>query len=303
MNIYLPAPTNTVDQRKLSLRMGIENDLVREFDESFFITAKVSKNILEVQNSCTVTIANLNVITRSALLQHFTAWDARNKKQPFVPLDIRIGRASNPDKLVTIFRGAISESDMSMPPDMIITLKCMTSLIDMNIATTDFLTKTIPRLSSHRELCQWAADLVNMPLRYEVEIPLPVIPARITAGVIQKAYSLTAVVGMLANFHKDKVAVFVDDGELIVTEWGKALRGELVEVNATTGLIGMPKITTWGVSFQTLADMPIRLAGAVNLTSELNPTVNQKWIVTGVEYDVTSRDNNWYATWSASPSA
>jgi len=176
-------------------------------------------------------------------------------------------------------------------------------LIDMNLASTDFITKTLAKITTHKELCIWAANLVNMPLRYEVSIALPAMSAGVFAGVIQRAYSLTAVVGLLANFQKDKVAVFVDDGELVVTEWGKALQGTTVDVNATTGLIGIPAITQWGVQFTTMADAPIRLAGGVNLFSELNPSVNQPWVITGVEYTVTSRDTAFYATWMGSPSA
>ncbi|MNE01929.1 hypothetical protein D3C80_943840 [compost metagenome] len=220
-----------------------------------------------------------------------------------MPIDVRIGRASKPDQWTTVFIGAILETGLGNPPDLDLQLKCTTSLIDMNLASTDFITKTIAKVTSHRELCQWAADLVNMPLRYEVSAVLPAMSAGVFAGVIQRAYSLTAVVGLLANFQKDKVAVFVDDGELIVTEWGNALQGTTVDVNATTGLIGIPTVTQWGVQFTTLADTPIRLAGGVNLMSELNPSVNQPWVITGVDYSITSRDTAWYATWMGSPSA
>lgn len=293
---------NWVDQRKLSLRIG-SNEFVEEFDEGFQLTCRTKKNVLAVQNQCTITIANLTAERRNFLLGYFTQWENRNYSQPFVPIDLRIGRASNPRQLTTIFRGAVLETSIGSPPDITLNIKCQTSLIDMNISSTGFVTKTVARLSTHRQLCQWAADLVNMPLVYEVTIPLPTIPASTNAAIIQKAYSLTAVVGMLANFHKDKVCVFVDDGQLIVTEWGRALRGEILEVNASVGLIGIPMVTQWGVQFTTLADVPIRLASAVNLYSELNPAVNQNWIMTQVDYDLSSRDNNWYATWSGSPSA
>jgi len=304
MDIYQAAPGNMVDPRRVSLRIGDnESDIVSEFDESFMITGKIKKNILEVQNTCTIQIANLAPERRNKLLGALTSWSSRNRAQPFIPIDLRIGRASKPADFTTVFRGSIYESGMSDPPDVIVDLKCMTSLIDQNIASTNFLTKVLPKLSSHRALCQWAADLANIPLRYEVTISLPPTDARVAAGVIQKAYSISAVVGMLANFYRDKVAVFVEDGELVVVEWGKALRGELVRVDATKWLIGSPRITQWGVCFKTLADAPIRVAGGVDLFSELNPAVNQKWVVTGVEYDISSRDTNWYATWTASPSA
>lgn len=292
---------NVVDNRRLSLRIGA-NDLVDEFTEEFNITCKVKKNVLAVQNQCTVTIDNLTAERRNFLVGYFSEWDSRNYVQPFVPLDVRIGRASAPTELSTIFRGAIFETWQGNPPDITLGFKCITSLIDMNISSTGFVTRTLATLTTHRELCQWAADLVNMPLRYEVTIPLPAVSASAHATVIQKAYSLSAVVGLLANFHKDKVCVFVDDGVLVVTEWGRALQGEVVDVSVENWLIGVPSITQWGVQFTTLADAPIRLAGAVNLTSRLNPSVNQPWVITQVEYDISSRDTNWYATWTGSPS-
>lgn len=304
-DVVATAPTiinNAVDNRRLSLRIG-NGDLVEEFTEEFYITCRTSKNVLAVQNQCTITIDNLTAERRNYLIGYFTQWASRNYGQPFVPLDIRIGRQSKPDALTTVFRGAILETSLGNPPDITLTLSCITSLIDMNISSTGYVSSTIPRLSSFKEVCQWAANLVNMPLRYEVDQALPAVAANTSALIIQKAYSLSAVVGLLANLHKTKICVFVDDDTLIVTEWGKALQGEIVEVNAATGLIGIPQITQWGVKFTTLADTPIRLAGAVDLFSAMNPAVNQNWIITGVEYDITSRDGSWYATWSASPSA
>lgn len=300
--MYVADLLNKVDQRRLSLRIGSDT-IVEEFTEEFYITCRTKKNVLSVQNQCTISIDNLTAERRNFLLGYFTQWESRNYSQPFIPVDIRIGRESNESQLTTVFRGAILETSLGNPPDITLGLKCITSLIDMNIASTDYVSRTLPKVSTHRELCQWAADLVNMPLRYEVSIPLPAVSASAHATVIQKAYSLTAVVGMLANFHKDKVCVFVDDGVLIVTEWGKALQGEVVEVSAANWLIGIPTVTQWGVQFTTLADAPIKLAGAVNLISELNPSVNQPWVMTQVEYDLTSRDTSWYATWSGSPSA
>ncbi len=299
---YTANPLNAIDNRAMSLRIGSDTE-VYEFNESFNISASMRKTVVEVQNTASITISNLTPERRNFLVGYFSQWDARNRKQPFVPIDLRIGRQSKPDKLITLFRGAILETALGNPPDIDLRLKCTTSLIDMNLASTDFITKTLAKITTHKELCIWAANLVNMPLRYEVSIALPAMSAGVFAGVIQRAYSLTAVVGLLANFQKDKVAVFVDDGELVVTEWGKALQGTTVDVNATTGLIGIPAITQWGVQFTTMADAPIRLAGGVNLFSELNPSVNQPWVITGVEYTVTSRDTAFYATWMGSPSA
>lgn len=299
------APRNKVDNRKLSLRIG-DGDNVVEFNEDFYITCRTQKTVLAVQNTCTITIDNLTAERRNYLVGYFTQWASRNYSQPFVPVDIRIGRQSAPDKLITVFRGAILETSLGNPPDISLTLNCVTSLIDMNISSTGFVVHALPKLSSFKAVCEWAANLVSMPLRYEVSATLPAVSARTSALIIQKAYSLSAVVGLLANLHKNTVCVFVDDDTLVVTEWGLALQGELVEVNAnsTDGqLIGIPSITQWGVKFTTLADTNVRLAGAVNLTSTLNPTVNQQWVVTGVEYDITSRDTGWYATWTASPSA
>lgn len=301
-NNFVLNSMNKVDNRKLSLRIGTDN-LVEDFDEGFHITVRTKKNVVTVQNQCTITIDNLTAERRNYLLGYFTQWASRNYAQPFVPVDIRIGRQSAPDSLITVFRGAVFETSLGAPPDLTLTLKCVTSLIDMNISSTGFVTKTLAKVSTHRELCEWAASLVNMPLRYEVTIPLPAVSASAHATVIQKAYSLTAVVGLLANFHKDKVCVFVDDDTLVVTEWGKALQGTRLVVSASNGLIGIPTVTQWGCQFNVLADTPIRLAGAVDLYSELNPAVNQPWIMTGVEYDISSRDNSWYATWTGSPSA
>jgi hypothetical protein len=306
MDSFFVSPNNKADQRKMSLRIGLDDD-VKEFDVSYQMSCQVKKTVLSVQDTATITIDNLATNLRNELVGYFSMWAARNRSQPFVPVDVRIGRASwDDERWITPFRGAILETSMSNPPDISLSIKCATSLIDMNIASTGFVAPVLAKLATFQQLCQWAANLVNMPLRYEVKENLPAISPNVVAGVIQKAYSLTAVVGLLANFHKSKICVFVDNGVLVVTEWGRALLGDVVDVSSTSAdgrLIGIPSVTQWGVKFTTLADTTVQLAGAVNLYSELNPSVNQPWVITGVEYNVTSRENAWYATWTGSPSS
>lgn len=303
-------PINAVDNRIVRIRLGqgtqsnpgeMTGDNVTEFTETFEMSVRTHKDVLHVQNTCRVTIDNLTTARRNALTKYFTMWRARNFAQPFIPMDVRIGRKSTPDKLITVFRGSILQSNFGNPPDTTMDLECQTSLMEMNIASTNYISNVAPRLGTFKALCQWAADLVGYELRYEVSTNLPAIAPGTSALVVQKAYSLSAIVGMLANMHKTQICVFADDGVLVVCEWGVALQGEAVTVDATSGLIGIPAITQWGVRFTTLADTPIRVAGQVTLNSKMNPDVNQNWIVTGVDYDITSRGNSFYATWTASP--
>jgi hypothetical protein len=61
-------------------------------------------------------------------------------------------------------------------------------------------------------------------------------------------------------------------------------------------MIGIPEVTEQGVKVKFLFDSVTKLGGAVRITSVLNPSANGYYVIFKLEFDLTSRDNNFYMT-------
>ena len=129
-DLYLPVEDNRIDSRTMTVDFGLQDGSVRTYDESFDITVKVQKNVLTIQNSCTITIANMHPDDRAALLGGFNLWQGRKRIQPLIPVFVRIGRKSAKESPRQIFMGSVMSVTVSQPPELVVTLHCMTSQKD-----------------------------------------------------------------------------------------------------------------------------------------------------------------------------
>lgn len=286
--------SEAIDLRKLAVNLSINNVDVTTYDERFNIKVRVQKNVLSIQNQCTIEITNINPDERAYLLGQMTSRSLRKNATPFVPVTIEIGRASDGEtgnQPRTVFVGAVVQAATTMPPDIGITLSCATSQNDK----TKLVAVNHPKGGSFKSLCAWAATQLGVELQYEAD--------DVSASAINLNYTVEGLIGLLAQQYSDRIVAYLDDKTLFVRNINKALNGAVVDVNESTGLIGIPAFNEWGVEFTTLADTQIRLGGGVNLASKRNPNVSGEYVVTAVDYELESRGNSWYANWRASPPA
>lgn len=301
-----------INQRKLQLKIGnLESDEVYTFNEDANISIRCKKTALSLQNVATITIDNIRQDLRNYLIGGFNEWDARNQKQPFVPVEFYIGRAratsygagSDGAHMRRIYVGSIHTTSMTQPPDVSVQMNCVSSLIDQNVAGTGFITQLIPRSGTFKDLFMLLGEMMNsVEPFYEATIN-PQVSASKFSQLLLQSYSLTGAVAFLAGLFPSEILIFIDDDKLYAVDKGAPLKGATVDITAESGMIGIPAITPWGVQFKTLADVPCRIGGAVNLISVMNPSVNGQYVITQAEYEVTSRETPFYTTWHASPPA
>jgi hypothetical protein len=105
----------------------------------------------------------------------------------------------------------------------------------------------------------------------------------------------------IQDAYKPNVAAFIDNNVLYVKDVNKVI--STAQVVTVKEFIGTPLWTEWGVDFMTLFDPNITLAGAATLESKMNPSLNQTFVISSLEYDLTSREIPFYVKASANPSA
>lgn len=89
----------------------------------------------------------------------------------------------------------------------------------------------------------------------------------------------------------------IDDGVLAIWPRNGARKGNSVEVNPQTGMIGYPAYTSQGIMVKSLFNPEIKFANKVKITSDLKPACGV-WAVYTLEHDLDARTPNgkWQST-------
>lgn len=102
------------------VRVGVRVGNYINWYTDLAITAEGSKTTNETQAECTVTLTNLTKDVRDYLLKETSPF---NKKKDKKLLIVEAGRRSTGAK--RIFEGDITETSISQPPDIELTLKAL----------------------------------------------------------------------------------------------------------------------------------------------------------------------------------
>ena len=267
------------------------------------ILVQASKNVLILQNSCNVTISGLIPQTWHKLLTTFTAWNYR--KTPlaqYATIKVSAAYKTGPTEpeYATVFYGDIVKcSPVGDVPNFSIEIEAYTQQIDRSgliatnipsVATVEQIVKEICRITNRApdirtkfasaQLENFGAFLVN------------------TGGPVQLC-NVHAMLVMLNAAFRDQMYVWVDDQSIYVRDIYSFEYLSLA--NVTTFIEKPPAWNEWGVTFRTLFNSNIRLAGAVNLDAALDFGVNGTFIVTQIDYDLSARQQPFYMTVKTSP--
>ena len=250
---------NGFDDRLLSVTFGVGQDKFHTYDQNFNLKVNVQKDILGKSNTATIELMNISEDDRNFLVGGFSAWRKRKFGTPFVPVEVMLGRESTGLEK-SVYLGCVVQSSMSMPPDINVTIHCTTS----QNAKLD-LSAEIPHKGTLKSISEWAAKLLRLDLSFHAA------DQRIITSP-QKLWSIEALPGMLNWMFAATTAIYIDDNKLVVRDLDKALNGNPIKVDVTSGLVGIPALTEWGVNFTAMADRNIPLSSAVELASIKNPS-------------------------------
>lgn len=268
-----------IDQRVL--RVGIEVSGEMRVFEGLAITANGSKVASDVQNTADVTILNLSKDVRNYILTETSPFNANRTPKKIV---IEAGRVTT--GTARMFVGEIVSASPTQPPDIGLQIKAQTGAFQKG--------KVMARTGAAREKLSAIAKKVAGDIGAMVEFEAT------DKQIANYAFSGAALkqVGYLAA--AGGVDAFQDDEILVVKDAGKPRKNFTKIINANTGMIGIPEVTERGVRVQFLFDLDTNLGGAIDLTSELNPSLNGSYTIYKLDFELASRDTPWYYTAEAS---
>jgi hypothetical protein len=266
------------DPRILTLELEFDgNSVVYEGPMDISITG--SKTVTAMQNSATVTISNLTKENRDYILSNCN----QNLASNFRVRRARIMAGRESFGVWKVFQGDIVAASVSQPPDIKLTLKCLTNAVDRSQwwAFSNTSGKTV------RQLVEETAAVMNLSYRIDQAVDAAkVIPHFTFNG---PAAAMIIRLSELANLR-----VYCDDDTIVVTNWDSGLSNTIVEVNKDSGMIGIPEFTEYGIRVRTFADRNIVLGGAIRLMSEMIPVMNGDYVITRIDYSLTTRAQDFY---------
>ncbi|MEX3933145.1 hypothetical protein AB4Y32_15315 [Paraburkholderia phymatum] len=291
-----------LSERKLKVTFHMPGgDVV--LDESLSMKVHVIKDCMSSQNEAVIEVANLTASLRQQLLSQFTAFNRRKTAEGqiapvYLDMEIAAGyvSANGESTVSTIYHGQVVECDLvAPPPNVTVRIKCYTHQID-KVTQID---QPPPYSMTFKELAIWAGGVMGFDTDH----------VRCNTSkddqIVQNAARSNVVAGdlplYLEQYYYPDIAAYIDDNFLIVKD-----RYAILNPSDTVSLsefIGVPCWNEWGVDFTVLCDPTIKLAQAANITSLLNPSLNGKYVMMQIVYELHSRDTPFYCHVSACPPA
>lgn len=266
------------DPRILTVEIEFE-DGSRVYSSPMNITISGSKTIASAQNTCTIAISNMKKEERDYIMSNCNQSLAASYKIRRVR--VMAGRESKGSWKV--FLGDIVGASVSQAPDVTITLRAQTNARDK----TQWWAFSNTGPVTLERLVQDTASILGLSYKIDSKVDKgKIIPRYTFNGVVT---AMIVRISELAN-----VRCYVDDDTLVVTDWAAGLSNTIVEVNKDSGMIGIPEFTEYGIRVKTLADRNIVLGGAIRLNSFMVPVMNADYVITRLDYDLTSREQAFY---------
>lgn len=278
--------------------------------EQLNLKVRISKAALSIQNKATIEVAGLSTELRTQLLTQFTAWNKRLvsdiviRNAPYINVTIQAGyrvqtvdrsRDQVIDSLSTVFVGQVVLCEpVNPPPDIVVKISCFTRQVDK----TMFITKIPPTKMRFYDFVAWAANEMGFGSNFRCETSYN---DREITNPSGSFFTRASLLINIQDMYRPDVAAFIDDEVLIVKDRDKIIRAN--SVPKLYDFVHIPSWNEWGIEVTTLFDANIRLAGAIEVFSVMNPSMIGQYVVTSIDYDLTSRDTPFYVKATASPPA
>jgi len=257
------------------VRVGIEVNGRVKYYEGLDIRAQGMKFANPNQNECEVRIDNMDKATRDYILTETSPFNLNRTPKRLI---IEAGRQSYGTTI--IFTGDITASDVSQPPDIGVTLKALTG----NFKKGDVISRSKGSQCSLKTICQGVAGDIGATLDFQAK-DKNISNYSYTGGALKQLNSLQ---------DSGDYDVYLNNNVLVVKDRNVPLNNRLRILNLDTGMIGIPELTEQGLKVTFLLDNQTEIGGALEVTSQIFPSINGKYAIYKLGFDIASRDVPFY---------
>ena len=267
-------PAQALDPRIVKLTI-IVNGVSKTYSDPLNIIASGTKYGNALQNEATITISNLDKVTQDYILTETSPYILNRTAKTVI---LEAGRESTGTAIV--FKGNITNSGITQPPDIGITLKCLTG----NFLKGNVLARSQGASATISQIAAQVAQDTNTTLNFQAT-DKSVANYSFSGGSLKQVEAVES----LGNYN-----AFIDNDTLIIKDAFIPLRNTLRILNADTGMVGIPEFTEQGIKVKMLMDNQIVLGGGLRIESKIYPAINGDYVIYKLGFDITSRDIPFY---------
>lgn len=257
------------------VKVTIEVNGVLRTYQGIAITASGTKYANSLQNECEITLSNLDRATQDYILTETSPYTL-NRTPKTVTLEA--GRQSY--GTAVIYRGNVISSSVSQPPDIAVTLRCLTG----NFFKGNILSRSQPGQVTYLQASKQVATDLGMILNFQAN----------DKNLGNYSYSGSALKQVDHLSSVGGTNVFIDDNTLIVKNAYVPLNHTLKILDAESGMIGIPEFTEQGVKVKFLIDNKTVLGGGLRIISKVYPAVNGDYAIYKLSFEISNRDTPFY---------
>lgn len=244
-------------------------------DSPMNITATGTKYANALQNEANITISNLDKATQDYILSETTPFNLNTS-----PKTVTLFAGRDSYGTAQIYSGNIVSSMVTQPPDIGISLKCLTG----NFLKTRVITNNQPSQATLNQIGKKVSQDLDLALQFEATDK--------NIGNYNFAGSSLKQVQLLNSL--GGINAFVDDNTLIMKNALVPLNGTTRILNADSGLIGIPEFTEQGLKATFLLDNKTRIGGGLQIESQIYPAINGNYVIYKLGFNITSREVPFY---------
>lgn len=263
-----------LDPRIIKISIGV-NGKLKTYSSPMNIRATGTKYANSLQNDCSIILSNLDKATQDFILTETSPYILNKTPKTVI---VEAGREST--GTTVIYRGNIIKSIVSQPPDVSITLTCLTG----NFLKGSIITRNFGAVTPLQTICSSVSKDTETILDFQATNQ-NIGNYSFGGGALNQVELLNGMGGINA---------FIDDDRLIVKDSMVPLRGITRELSATSGMIGIPEFTEQGIKVKMLLDNLTRLGSGLRINSEQYPAVNGSYVIYKLGFDIASRDTPFY---------
>lgn len=226
----------------------------------------------DLQSECDILIDNIEQNTRNYILTETSPYNINYSPKS---IQLSVGRESTGTSL--IFDGNIVSSTISQPPDIGLHMKCLVGNYFKNNIVNRFQNGTV----SIEKIAASIANDLKVQLSFQAT----------NKNIPNYNYSGSALGQVTTLNNYGGINAFIDNGVLYVKDGRTPLNtGQITLITKDTGMLGIPETTEQGLKVTFLIDNKTKLGSAIDVISDINPSVNGRYVIYKLGFQITSRD-------------
>ena len=264
----------SLDPRIIKITIEV-NGRLKTYSSPMNIRATGTKFGNALQNECTVVLTNLDRSTQDFILTETSPYILNRTPKT---ITVEAGRESY--GTAVIYRGNVIKSIVSQPPDIGVSLTCLTG----NYLKGNIITRNQSGNATLKEISRGVSQDTGTILNFQAT-DKNIGNYSFGGGALNQVELLNSMGGINA---------FIDNDTLIVKNAFIPLTGITRVLSAETGMIGIPEFTEQGIKVKMLLDNQTTLGAGLRITSVQYPAANGEYVIYKLGFDIASRDTPFY---------